>query len=101
MMKKQLENCISILQVAKGASCGNTPNPELALLKLEEANKIIAEFAKIDKEEKKQYLDDILEIQALSKIVNNGLAKYKKQLETKMSSNKSRAKAVKGYAAFM
>lgn len=100
-MKKQLDKCINLLQIAKDASCSVNPNPDLAFAKLEEANGIIAKFNLLSKDDKKKYMEELLEIQALAKLVNHGLIKYKKQLEEKMGSSKKRAKAVKGYAAFM
>lgn len=100
-MKKILEKCIINLETAKDAVSGDNMKAELAVKYLEEASEIIKEFDDIPREEKKQYFDELLKIQALGKLIQHALGKNKAMLQKKIIDNNKRNIAIKGYSSKM
>lgn len=96
-MKNKLNECIQFLSKSKELVCLDDPNVQMALVFLEQAQEIINEFDKLDVEQKKEFKEELLEIQSLAKIINFKLSQEKARLKTKALRGHKMANAVKGY----
>lgn len=97
-MEKKLQDCIVFLTKAKELVSDNDPNVELSLTFLDKAEKIITEFDSLELEEKAKFKEELLQIQALTQVINVKLSKEKAKLKTKMLKGHKMANAVKGYS---
>lgn len=97
-MKDKLNTCINLLTKAKELVSVEDVNIELALEMLEKSQEILNEFAEVDDSEKKKYKEELIQIQALGKIINIKLAEEKNGLQQKVLMNNKMNRAVKGYS---
>ncbi|MCP4355169.1 MAG: hypothetical protein GY793_05975 [Proteobacteria bacterium] len=96
-MKDKLNECIEILKSAKDAICLDEPNIQTALIFLEQAQGFIAEFDKLEIEQKKEYKEELLEIQSIAQIINFKLTQEKARLKTESLKGHKMVNAIKGY----
>jgi hypothetical protein len=97
-MKQKLDTCINLLTKAKELVSIENPNVDLALEMLESSNTILVDFAALEDDQKAQYKEQLLQIQALGQIINAKLAQEKDALQKKVLHNAKMNQAVKGYS---
>ena len=97
-MKQKLDTCINLLTKAKELVSIENPNVDLALEMLESSNTILVDFSALEDDQKAQYKEQLLQIQALGQIINAKLAQEKDALQKKVLHNAKMNQAVKGYS---